>query len=77
MSGASGPGRRGTLVEMPVMLGMHRTGPRQRVHRPVQARPWWACAKRSWGRSSAGLFSLVMVADPVLVFGGGGLCDGR
>jgi hypothetical protein len=71
MSGGA-PDKRGTLVEVPVVLSMDQVGLRRRVKRPPLPRTWWACAKRRRGRSLAGLFSLLMAADHVLAFKAGG-----
>jgi len=64
--GGSGPDERGTVVDVPAVLGMGHVGPLRRVHGAVGARTRWTCVKRRRGRSATGSSSLVMVADRVL-----------
>jgi hypothetical protein len=72
MTGGSGRDK-GALAEVLTVLGMGRA-----AHgRPMYGHTWRTCAWRRRGRSATGLYTLVIAADPVLVFEARGICDER
>jgi hypothetical protein len=68
VSGGSSIDERGTLLEVPAVLGTERVRPWRRSHRLVWAPTWRACARRRRTRSPSGLCSRLMIADLVLAF---------
>jgi hypothetical protein len=72
MTGGSGPDKSGALAKVPTVLGMGSAGP----GRPTYRHTWrTALGESTTGR--AGLYTLVMAADPVLAFEAWRICDER